>query len=120
MSNNKTEDYFPRKCSLWTSCSVNCCPLDPLNERRHINPNDPERTCKQSPKRRVEITDEAKKEGIHIPGGGLTLSERSSGNTLEQLATIWILKQATQTEKLRKARNSRKPVPPPNSGMVQG
>ncbi len=120
MSNNRNEDYYPRKCSRWTSCSVNCCPLDPLNERRYTASSDPERTCKEDPTLRVEIAEEAETEGTVIPGGGLTKAERESGSTLDQLSTVWSLKQMGKIEKLKKARNSRQSASTPSPKVVQG
>jgi hypothetical protein len=120
MEKTHEEDFYPRKCSRWIACSVNCCPLDPLNERRYMVSDDPERTCKEDPKLRVEIAIEAKDRGINIPGGGLTHLERASGKTLEELAHGWNLKQTNKNEKLRKARDSRNLPPTPPTEMVQG
>ena len=76
------ETLYPRNCSRWDRCSVNKCPIDPLNPRRQALPGDPERTCKEHPRHRLEIVAQAKADGVVIPGGGLTAEEREMDLTV--------------------------------------
>ncbi len=86
------EIFFPRLCFRWSRCSVNKCPLDPLNAQRESVPGDPERTCKEHPRHRLEVVAQAEAAGVNIPGGGLTAKERS--RDLDALLVEWDAKGA--------------------------
>lgn len=77
---------YPKMCSRWNGCSVNVCPLDVFNEQRHSAEGDPERTCKEHIRHRVEIIALAKSEGVEIPGGGWSKDERKKWGSFDDLA----------------------------------
>lgn len=95
---------FMRECSRWDSCSVNLCPLDVDSHLRRANPHDPERTCKESPRHRLEIASRAATEGIQLEG--LTKEEKArakSGETVEAICLEWDALKASRVERAKRA-----------------
>lgn len=63
------------RCSRYVKCSVNCCPLDPLAEKRLSVPGDPEQTCKALLGERLGLAKEAPGMGLRLCWGGFTQAE---------------------------------------------
>ncbi len=79
------DNRWLERCSRFTRCSVNCCPLDPRAERRPCLAGDPEQSCGASVRERLEIDKDAKKAGVRLPWGGLTKAEATCGRPVEEL-----------------------------------
>lgn len=93
-----------RECSRWDRCSVNACPLDEGEHLRRSAEGDPERTCKESPRHRLEIASRAALEGIQL--SGLTKYEKArvkSGETTETICLEHEARVAARLERTRKA-----------------
>jgi hypothetical protein len=73
------------RCSRWTRCSANQCPLDPMAERRPPVDGDPEQTCRAPLAERLALAAEAKRAGLMLPWDGLTLEETESGRPIKEL-----------------------------------
>ena len=87
---------YPRMCSKWDKCSVNCCPLDVYNPTRQSISGDPEQTCKESLGKRLAVIEIAKTDGVEIPGGGWTKAERETGMSLEAMLADWDRREAAK------------------------
>jgi len=108
---NMTDDLkYPMMCSRWHRCSVNCCPLDPGAKVRRSISGDPERTCKEHLRHRLEVAALAGAEGVKLAWGGMSLAEHESGVSLGSMLAEWDRRLEAKKASGKRLQGGRNPV----------
>jgi len=84
MQSDQKSDQYYKYCPYFQKCSVNHCPLDSFQEIRETVPGDPERKCRLSKSKRLEIVQEHN--CAKLPYDGLTRKEYAEKKKWERLA----------------------------------
>jgi len=87
MQSDQESDQYYKYCPYFQKCSMNVCPLDSLQDIREVVAGDPERKCRLSKSKRLEIVQEHN--CAKLPYDGLTRKEYAEKEKSCRSKYIW-------------------------------